>query len=166
MRYLRVKSWRLFQHYKHRSPPWIKLHNTVLEDPDFASLPDASKFHLVGIWLLASKTENRIPGDGEFIRARINAKEQVDLDLLFSGGFIEWEQGASKALAECLQLAVPEKSRVEQSRVEQRLRRFLKNRNLLSPSVAKRLRPTMTAFLPSGKCTREELTGWKHSRLG
>jgi hypothetical protein len=31
VRYLRVKNWSEFQHYKDRNPPWIKLHRTLLD---------------------------------------------------------------------------------------------------------------------------------------
>jgi hypothetical protein len=59
--YLRVKNWAEFQHYKDRNPPWIKLHRALLDDYEFARLPDASKAHLVLIWLLASQSDGRIP---------------------------------------------------------------------------------------------------------
>ena len=89
MEYIRVKNWRVFQHYTDRNPPWIKLHNSVLEDADLARLPDAAKYHMVGLWLLASRTDNHIPADPEFIASRINAKTPVDLSALLASGFIE-----------------------------------------------------------------------------
>ena len=56
--------WWKYQHYKlMRNPPWIKLHASTLEDYDFGRLQDASKMHLCAIWLLASRTENKIPWD-------------------------------------------------------------------------------------------------------
>jgi hypothetical protein len=107
MRYLQVKDWRRFQHYAKRNPPWIKLHNSLLENPEFASLPDAAKAHLIGIWLLASRTENRIPEDAEFVGNRINAQSKVDLKKLISCGFLE-VQPASSVLANCEHIAIPE----------------------------------------------------------
>jgi len=100
MEYIRVKNWRSFQHYSDRNPPWIKLHNSVLEDVDFARLPDAAKYHLAGIWLLASRTDNHIPADPEFIASRINAKTPLDLPALLASGFIETDN-ASDVLARC-----------------------------------------------------------------
>jgi len=84
-----VKNFERFQHYKDRSPPWIKLYNELLDDYSFGLLPDASKLHLVAIWLLASRSNNCIPHDPNWIARRISATEKVDLDLLRTSGFIE-----------------------------------------------------------------------------
>jgi len=84
-----VKNFERFQHYKDRSPPWIKLYNELLDDYSFGQLPDASKLHLVAIWLLASRSNNRIPHDSVWIAKRISATEKVDLELLRTSGFIE-----------------------------------------------------------------------------
>ncbi len=84
-----VKNFERFQHYKDRSPPWIKLYNELLDDYAFGLLPDASKLHLVAIWLLASRSNNRIPHDSVWIAKRISATEKVDLELLRVSGFIE-----------------------------------------------------------------------------
>ena len=55
--------------------------------------------HLCAIWLLASRTDNRIPWDAEWIATRINATAEVDLDALQDAGFIELIADASKVLA-------------------------------------------------------------------
>jgi len=109
MRTFSVKNFERFQHYTDRSPPWIKLYNALLDDYAFACLQDASKLHLIMIWLVASRSNNKIPYDAEWISGRINASEKVDLDVLVKAGFIEInqelqsvEQDASKPLAECL----------------------------------------------------------------
>ena len=100
-----VKGFKKFQHYKDRAPPWIKLYNSVLDDYEFGLLPDASKAHLIAIWLLASRYANRIPYDTEWISRRINTTENLDLDALTKAGFIIPEQGCSNALASCKQTA-------------------------------------------------------------
>lgn len=109
MSFFQVKNFEKFQHYKDRSPPWIKLYNELLDDYDFGLLPDASKMHLVAIWLLASRSENKIPYDQGWVARRINATEKVDLKLLADRGFIivdqqlqTTEQDASNTLALCL----------------------------------------------------------------
>lgn len=109
MKTFTVKNFERFQHYKDRAPPWIKLYNELLDDYEFGCLPDASKMHLIAIWLLASRSENKIPFDPEWVGRRINANTTVDLDLLARSGFIvvdqelrNAEQVASKPLAECL----------------------------------------------------------------
>ena len=106
--YLRVKNWQQFQHYKHRNPPWIKLHQSLLDDYDFARLPDASKLLALCIWLLAARTENKIPHDCAWIQSRCNLKSKPDCKILIDSGFIECYQDASKTLATCVQSADPE----------------------------------------------------------
>lgn len=96
---IRVKNWERFQHYKDRSPPWIKLYNDLLDDYRFTRLQDASKMHLVGIWLLASRLANRVPADPQWIADKIGATDPVDLNELVSAGFIS----ISGPQAECLQ---------------------------------------------------------------
>jgi hypothetical protein len=98
--FLSVKNFEKFQHYSDRTPPWIKLYNAVLDDYGFACLPDADKWHLVAIWLLASRTGNRIPNDSKWVEKRINAKSAVNLNLFISSGFLIVNTDASGALAE------------------------------------------------------------------
>lgn len=109
MKYVRVKNFERFQHYKDRSPPWIKLYNDLLDDYEFACLQDASKLHLVMIWLLASRNDNRLPADPAWIARRINATEPVDVNGLIDKGFLVMEHNASNMLAECKQVACPER---------------------------------------------------------
>ena len=93
MRYLLVKNWRDHQHYKKRSPPWIKLHRAITEDYEFAALKDRCKAHLIMIWILAAGTEGRIPNDAKFLSSRINANEPVDLEAMIAAGFLIPEDG-------------------------------------------------------------------------
>lgn len=113
-----------FQHYKDRSPPWIKLYNDKLDDYEFARLSDAARFHLLAIMLLASRSENKIPYDPVWVSGRINSTETVQLDVLVSAGFIvlnqplqSSEQAASVVLASCLPR---ERGEERQSRVEKK----------------------------------------------
>lgn len=112
MKTFSVKNFERFQHYKDRAPPWIKLYNELLDDYEFGALPDASKMHLIAIWLLASRSENKIPYDPAWVGRRINANSKVDLDLLVRAGFLiedqelrSTEHVASKPLADCKQSA-------------------------------------------------------------
>ena len=102
---LRVPNFEKWQHYKDRTPPWIKLHRDLLNDYDFSCLQDASKAHLIQIWLLASQMDNAIPADAEWIAKRINATDCVDIKLLIDKGFLEL---ASGVIADCKQDAMRE----------------------------------------------------------
>lgn len=118
MEYLQIKNWERFQHYKNRNPPWIKLYcngeHSLLDKYEFANLPDASKAHLVGIWMLASRHGGRIPFDKLWIKSQINSTENIDFDILIDGKWFEIKrerryQRASKTQATSPQNATPEK---------------------------------------------------------
>lgn len=106
---LEVKNWRVFQHYKDRSPPWIKLQKSLLDDFDFQMLPIASKALAPMLWLLASEHEDgSIDADPRRIAFRLRWPEAdiiAGLKPLIDGGFLFV---ASGALAPCLQDATPE----------------------------------------------------------
>lgn len=52
---IKPKNWDSFQHYKDRSPNWIKLHRALLNDFGFSRLPLASKALAPLLWILASE---------------------------------------------------------------------------------------------------------------
>ena len=54
---MRIKDWGKFQHFKDRTPPWIKLYREILNDPDWHELDGESAKVLVMLWLLASEDE-------------------------------------------------------------------------------------------------------------
>jgi hypothetical protein len=105
LKFFSVKNWSDFQHYSDRSPPWIKLHNALLDNYRFGRLPDAGKAHLISIWLLASLHDNCLPWDAEWIRAKIQAHDAVDLKELNRQGFIEVLYSADASQAECSKVA-------------------------------------------------------------
>lgn len=103
--YITVPSLERWQHYKDRCPPWIKLHRDLLNDYKFSCLQDASKAHLLAIWLLASQMDNKIPNDSCWIEKKINATQPLDLEYLITCGFLDVLLNDSKALADCKQYA-------------------------------------------------------------
>jgi hypothetical protein len=119
MEFFRVTNWDQYQHYKDRDPTWIKLYARLLDDYAFATLPDNGKWHLIGIFLLASKQGNRIPGDPRWVRKKIAARTRVDLEALRCAGFIE--EDASTLPAEAEQPASPEKESESEERREDSL---------------------------------------------
>ena len=133
MDFFRVTNWDQYQHYKDRDPTWIKLYARLLDDYGFATLPDNSKWHLIGIFLLASKQGNRIPGDPRWVRKKIAARTRVDLQALLAAGFIE--EDASAVPAETEQAAGPEKS---QSRGEKRRKTLVRWRGRLTLRIDSR----------------------------
>lgn len=114
MSFLRVKNFDKFQHYKDRQPPWIKLHRELLKNYEFSCLQDASKAHLVLIWLLASQLDNRIPNDPDWLKGQLGTRQKIDLSELISAGFLiqindvaDCKQDASNSLSSCKQNLPP-----------------------------------------------------------
>lgn len=109
MKYFEVVDLDKFQHYKDRTPPWFKIHArgeySIFDWYEFTCLHDASKLHLILIWGLATKMNNRIPYDPEWVKSHIKVKGKVDLKLLEKNGFIKSD---SEVLADCQQVATPE----------------------------------------------------------
>lgn len=107
MKYLSIKEWAEYQHYTKRHPPWIKLHARLLDNYAFMCLQDASKAHLMLLWVLASKLGNRIPYDLAFISSKIGATTAVDIEELVLQGFVEVSQDDGKMLAPRPQMLAP-----------------------------------------------------------
>jgi hypothetical protein len=116
---LQPKNWAVFQHYKDRCPPWIKLHRDLLNDRVFMCLPLASKALAPLLWLLASESKDGI-FDGSLdelvFRLHITPKEYEDgiKPLIHKGFFVV----ASGVLADCYQDAIPETERETETEKE------------------------------------------------
>jgi hypothetical protein len=109
---LQPKNWAVFQHYKDRCPPWIKLHRDLLNDRVFMRLPIASKALAPLLWLLASESKDGV-FDGSLdelvFRLHITEKEyQSGVKPLIDNEFFIL---ASGVLADCKQGAIPETER-------------------------------------------------------
>ncbi len=104
MRIFAIKNYERFQHYSERKPPWIKLYYDLLQDRDFYRLSVPNKYVLIGLFLIASRCENRIPDDPDWIAHQLGvAGKSIDWDALLASGFLVCVQDASPALAERLQ---------------------------------------------------------------
>jgi hypothetical protein len=108
VRYLSIRNFDQYQHYKDRRPPWIKLHASVLDDYAFSCLQDASKAHLMLLWVLASKLDNRIPYDLAFLSKKLGATSAIDIEELVLHGFVDILQEDSAPLADRKHPAMPE----------------------------------------------------------
>lgn len=88
IRVLSVKNWARFQHYKKRNPPWVKLYTAILDDENFASLPDAAKGQLVSLWALAARRGNRIPFKVAYLRDTLNVTGKLYIEELIAAGWL------------------------------------------------------------------------------
>lgn len=118
---LQPKNWAVFQHYKDRCPPWIKLHRDLLNDRVFMCLPLASKALAPLLWLLASESKDGV-FDGSLdelvFRLHITPKDYQDgvKPLIDKGFFVV----ASGVLAECYQDAIPETETERETKTEKK----------------------------------------------
>lgn len=117
---IEIKNWAQFQHYKDRTPPWIKLYRTLLDDRQYRQLSDLAARFLIDLWLLAAESKaGIIELDIEDIAWRLrDASKTLEH---YKAAIIEIEnQGLIKVdsdmLASCKQDAIPEERRGEESR--------------------------------------------------
>jgi hypothetical protein len=116
---LQPKNWAVFQHYKDRCPPWIKLHRDLLNNRVFMCLPLASKALAPLLWLLASESKDGV-FDGSLdelvFRLHITPKDYQDgvKPLIDKGFFVV----ASGVLADCYQDAIPEREAETETKTE------------------------------------------------
>jgi len=88
MKYLTIRNWREYQHYKDRNPPWIKLHVDLLSSRDWVMWNDASRVLAVACMLLASRTDGKIPHDPAYLQRVAYLNRKPDLKPLIDSGFL------------------------------------------------------------------------------
>jgi hypothetical protein len=159
VRYLSIKGFEKHQHYKNRNPPWIKLHRSTLSDYAFGCLQDASKAHLMLLWLLASGVDNLIPYDLPWIQKQLGANEPIDVEELILQGFIEVGQDDGKPLAERKQNArLVEESRGRGETETEKRRKKIADSGESDPKVSR------LVLLPKAGC--DALHAVWHQKFG
>jgi len=118
---LQPKNWAVFQHYKDRCPPWIKLHRELLNNRSYICLPLASKALAPMLWLLASESKDGV-FDGSLdelvFRLHITPKEYQDgLKPLIDKDFFVVVSGV---LAERNHNAIPERETETETKKEKK----------------------------------------------
>lgn len=166
---LQPKNWAVFQHYKDRCPPWIKLHRELLNNRSYICLPLASKALAPMLWLLASESKDGI-FDGSLdelvFRLHITPKEYEDgLKPLIDKDFFVIVSGV---LAERLQTAIPE----TETETERETKREKKATSIAPPegvsiivwqdflTLRKAKRAPMTQRVLDGLIKESKKAGW------
>jgi hypothetical protein len=71
-----VRNWDAFQHYRNRTPPWVRLHRSLLNNREWHALSDGASKLLVECWLIASETmDGSIPLTATDLAWRLRRKE-------------------------------------------------------------------------------------------
>jgi hypothetical protein len=124
VKFLAIKGFDAFQHYRNRRPPWIKFYADVLTDAAMMQLPEAAQAQLFKLWLLASQMGNPLPNNPKLLAGKIATQGKSYLPLLIEAGFVVLTD-ASAPLAESEQDASADASRtlghIDQRRKEQNL---------------------------------------------
>jgi hypothetical protein len=87
--FLRVVRWDEYQHYKHRDPPWIKLHRRLLMSETWVSADDASRVLAIACMMLAAGCDNRIPFNADYVKRAAYLNAAPDFSFLLKCGFAE-----------------------------------------------------------------------------
>ena len=77
-----VSDFKRFQHYRDSQPKWIKLYGSLLSNYEFTLLPERARYHLIGIYLLAARHDNKIPYDAVWVGSQLSTRGKVDLKTL------------------------------------------------------------------------------------
>ena len=124
-RFFQIRNWSKFQGYKKRGPEWIKLYTALLAHYEFQLLPDAKKWHVIGLWLLAANTSNRLPWDPKWLQNKCGFDCEPDLSELQALEFIEpWcDTSVAGVATKVSHTRAREERREEESREEERRER-------------------------------------------
>lgn len=110
MDYLQIAHWDTFQHYKKRNPPWVKLYNDLLDNDRFECLHDDSKLLYFCLLMFASRRENKIKLDLQWLQRKLPLSKVISRDKtlqpLIDAGFITVYQDDSKMIASGKQDAI------------------------------------------------------------
>lgn len=106
-----VKNWKQFQHFKDRTPPWVKLYRDILDDPDWHSLSGDVAKTLVMLWVIASEDETKqglLPNNKKLaFRLRISEKSLQSIVSQLSHWLIQID---ITAISEGYQVDAPERA--------------------------------------------------------
>lgn len=89
MKYLRIKKWEQYQHYKQRDAPWLKLYRSLLVSPMWIESNDHQKALMTSLMLLAMTSGNRILYKPMYIQAVAHLEREPDLKWLMDMDFCE-----------------------------------------------------------------------------
>lgn len=88
-KFLSIKNYERYQHYKQRNPPWVKLYKSIFADRAFMNLSVESRYLYIGLLTLASECDNKVINDPSFIAHRLAiSPSQINLKPLFQSGLL------------------------------------------------------------------------------
>lgn len=87
---IKVHDWEVWQTFRkdRGTPPWIKIHRSLLSNKKWATLSDAEKGQLVSMWMVAADDDGQLPNDAAVIRKICQLDEKPDLIKFKELGFL------------------------------------------------------------------------------
>jgi hypothetical protein len=116
-RWIEVRNWNRFQHYRDRVPTWIKNNLELLHDENYLALPPGTRAILHGIWLEYASARCRLPLDTRSLSARLRLRVTMrQLERLNHAGFITFSASSrARARSRDLEKEVLEKQDLNSS---------------------------------------------------
>lgn len=148
--FYRVKNWGSYQHYRDRSPPWIKLHRELLTSETWITLDDASRVLAIACMLVAAATDNKIPTNPAYIKRVAYLNGDPDFSALIGAQFIEEIDETGSVLARASKTQAKRTKRLTRDRgeteTEERQRRGETEERQSSPGAALAVAPTVETW--------------------
>ena len=88
MEFYEIPTWRDYQHYKDRNPPWIKLHYETFNSLSWVAMNDASRVLFIACMLIASRHDGKVPADPEYVKRIAHLNQKPDFKPLIHNGFL------------------------------------------------------------------------------
>ncbi len=90
---MKITGWEKFQGYKKRGPEWIKLHLSLLDQPQYLALPIVARATLPALWLTAARLSEagELPDDLRVLSVLSHVAERElrdSIPALVAGGFV------------------------------------------------------------------------------
>ena len=99
-RWIVVRNWQRFQHYKDRDPYFIKLYTELQHDENWLRLSGHQRAVLVGIWLEYASSRCQLPLDTASLTRRLALRvSSRTLEALNHAGWIEFSSRAALEIA-------------------------------------------------------------------
>ena len=127
-RWIIVRNWERFQHYKDRDPYFIKLYTELQHDHNWLALTGHQRAVLVGIWLEYASARCQLPLNTASLTRRLALRvSSATLEALNHAGFIEFSSRAALEIARSQEV---EEENLERQDTEKALKRVNEDSNV------------------------------------
>jgi len=137
--YIIINDFRDFIHYNDRPVIWLKLYYSILDSVRFYQLTSFEKWIFIGLLLLASKKDNKLLYEKNFLKAKlINFETEKNKQETLETAINSLEREdliAIKMLSQRYQNACLDKSRVEKSRVDKNIATVFTTFKKINPTI-------------------------------